>query len=336
LTNAELEQRFDPKSIKSIAKMSGIRERRIAAPDQTAADLAFVAAKRLLDARALKPTDIDLLVFASQTSDYQVPATACVLHGRLELSERCAAFDINLGCSAYPYCLAVVNGMIVSGAARRALLLNADVVSKIVHPRDRGLVPLHGDGATATLLEPMNNDVGMQGFFLGTDGLGAQHIMIPASGMRRALSADKCKEFVDETGSVRSNAHLCMNGPAVFHFSVYKVPEVIREALVGFGLTVNDLDLVILHQANKTMLELIYRALDVPIEKRFYFMEMVGNTAGASTPMVLAEAVRQGRIKPGSRTLLASFGNGLSWGVALIRWGADGITPVAASVEIEG
>lgn len=333
LTNAELEQRFDARLLRSIVKMSGIEERRAIVPGQTASDLAFEAARRLLADRGIAPGEIDLLVFVSQTGDYQIPATACVLHGRLGLSPSCAAFDINLGCSAYPYALSVVNGMIASGVARRALLLNADALTQVIHPRDRGLVPLHGDGATATLLEPAGGDFGLQGFLLGTDGAGYSHIMIPASGARRPRNGETNKEIVDESGSVRTDEHLVMNGPAVFHFSVYKVPEVIKEALDRFKITVGDLDLVILHQANRTMLDLIYKNLGVPAEKRFFFMERVGNLGGVSTPIVLAEAVRQGRIRPNALTLLASFGNGLSWGVALIRWPEKGLAPVSAPVE---
>jgi 3-oxoacyl-[acyl-carrier-protein] synthase III len=334
LTNDELAQRFDPKLLASIVKMSGITERRIAAPETTASDLAFVAAQRLLAGRGLAPENIDLLVFVSQTGDHQIPATACLLHGRLGLKAGCAAFDLNLGCSGFPYGLAVVDGLIRSGVATKALLLNADTITHVIHPRDRGLVPLHGDGAVATLVEASAAPAtGLLGVLLGTDGSGAQHLMIPVSGARKARSEETRREIVDASGSVRTDEHLAMNGPAIFHFSVYKIPEAIREALTRFGVKIEDLDLVILHQANKMMLELIYKSLGIPAEKRFYFMEQVGNMSGASTPMALAEAVRQGRVKPGSLTLLASFGVGLSWGVALIRWPEEGIAPIAASVE---
>lgn len=333
LTNAELAQRFGERQLKAIIKMAGIEERRIVAPGETASDLAYWAARRLIDDRRIDPQSIDLLIFASQTGDYQIPATACVLHDRLGLSDRCAAFDINLGCSSYPYSLGITHGMITSGVAHRALVLNADALSPVVHPLDRGLVPLHGDGAVATLLEATSGSGGFRGFLLGTDGSGAQHIMIPASGARTPRSEATKQEITDESGIVRTQEHLYMNGPAVFHFSVYKIPEVIRQALDQFQLTVSDLDLVILHQANKTMVDMIYRTLEVPEEKRFYFMESVGNLASASTPLVLAEAWRQGRLQPGQRTLLASFGNGLSWGVTVIEWPEEIGPPVQGPVE---
>jgi 3-oxoacyl-[acyl-carrier-protein] synthase III len=334
LTNEELAQRFDARMLGSIVKMSGIVERRVAPAGVTASDLAWVAAKRLLDDRCVDPKDVDLLIFVSQTSDHQIPATACSLHGRLGLGPRCAAFDINLGCSGYPYSLAVVDGLIRSGVGRKALLLNADTLTHVVHPRDRGLVPLHGDGAVATLLEPAQEQgSGLCGSFLGTDGSGAPYLMIPASGARTARTDETKREIVDTSGSVRTDEHLSMNGPAVFHFSVYKVPEVVKEALAKFSISIDELDLVILHQANKMMMDLIYKALGIPAAKRFYFMETVGNMSGASTPMALAEAVRVGRVKPSSLILLVSFGVGLSWGVSLIRWPVEGIAPVTSSVE---
>jgi len=333
LTNDELVERFGERQVKSIVKMAGVTERRVVGPGETASDLAYWAAVRLLEDRHVDPASVDLIVFASQTGDYQLPATACVLHGRLGLSERCAAFDLNLGCTSFPYSLAVVHGMIAGGMAKRALLLNAEALTSVIHPKDRGLVPLHGDGASATLVEATAGDHGVEGVFLGTDGTGYHHLIIPASGARMPRSAETCVEETNESGIVRTKEHLHMNGAAIFHFSVYKIPEVITQALESFKLTIDDLDLVILHQANRTMVTQIYRALGVPAEKQFMFMEMIGNLSGPSTPVVLAEAWRQGRIRPGSRTLLCAFGVGLSWGVVTLKW-PDTIPPaVAAPVE---
>ena len=333
LTNDDLRVRFGEEHLSSIIKMAGVQERRVVKDGETASDLAYWAAKRLLEARHVDPRDIDLIIFASQTADYQIPATASVLHHRLGLSDQCAAFDINLGCTSYPYTLATAHGFLMSGVARRALLLNADALTTVIHPKDRGLVPLHGDGAAATLLEITSEECGIVGFHLGTDSSGYRHLIIPASGARVRRSAETKIEERDESGIVRTKEHLHMNGPAVFHFSVYKVPEEIKKALKDLSLTTDDLDLVILHQANKTMVDLIYRSLKVPPEKQFFFMENIGNVSGASTPVALAEAWRQGRIKPGSRTLLASFGVGLSWGVVVIKWPERMAAAVDAPVE---
>jgi 3-oxoacyl-[acyl-carrier-protein] synthase-3 len=250
------------------------------------------------------------------------------------MSEKCAAFDINLGCSSFPYGLSVVHGMITAGLAKKALLINAEALTTVIHPLDRGLVPLHGDAAAVSLIVPAENR-GLRGVLLGTQGAGFEHLIIPASGARSPRSADSKREVTDESGIVRTAEHLHMNGPAVFHFSVYKVPEVIQQALAQMQLTIADLDLVLLHQANKTMVDLIYKSLKVPEEKRFYFIEEVGNASGASSPMLLAEAWRQGRVKPGSRTLVASFGVGLSWGIAVLEWPDDLQPAVQASVEMD-
>jgi 3-oxoacyl-[acyl-carrier-protein] synthase III len=339
LDNQELSNRFGEKETAAAVKMAGIQQRRVASAEHHASDLALTAAERLLRNSPIDRSLIDLLIFVSQTPDYRIPPTASVLHGKLSLSQSCATFDINQACSAYPYALSVAHSMIVSGTAHYALVLNADTLTKLIHPGDRSLAVLHGDGAAATLVGPCQSDAGFEGFCLGTDGCGAKHLLVPAGGSRMPLSEDTQREQIDEAGCVRTAEHLTMNGPAVFHFSLYKVPEVTREALAKLGLTMDDIDCVILHQANRTMMDLIFKSLRVPPEKRFYCLESMGNLSGPSTPVALAEAWRQGRIRPGSRTLLCSFGAGLSWGVALIRWPADAdpvcpIDPVTANEDI--
>lgn len=333
LTNDDLVPRFGAQHMESILKMSGIRERRVVAPGETAADLAYWAARRLLDDRQIDPASIDLLIFASQTGDYQVPATACVLHERLGLAHHCAAFDLGMGCSSFPYSLSVAHSMLVAGVARKALVLVAEALTPVIHPQDRGLVPLFGDGAAATLLEPAVGEAGFRGFLLGTDGTGYRSIIMPASGARMPRTAETRAEIVDETGIVRTQEHLHMDGPAVFFFSVQHIPRMIRQALERFQLTIDDLDLVLLHQANKTMVDQIYRVLKVPAEKRFYCLEELGNTSGASTAILLAEAGRQGVLRPGMRVLLAAFGNGLSWGITVFEWDERAGVVVQGPVE---
>ena len=335
VTQSDLETRFTTRQVQSIQKLSGIMERRVVETGQTAADLAAVAAERLLGAVGFPREEIDLLIFCSQTPDHQLPATACVLHERLGLKQACAAFDINQGCAAFPYTLAVAAGYLKLGLGRKALLLNADALSRVVHPLDRGLVTLHGDGACATLLELGGDDLGIEAVRLGTDGTGWKYIAIPASGARMPKGEDEStrKAVVDDSGSVCTQEHLQMNGPAVFQFSISKVPEVIAETLAQNRLTMADLDLVLLHQANKMMLDIIYRKLGVPEQKQFLFSERIGNLGGPSVAVVLAEAWRRGKIKPNSRTLLAGFGNGLAWGVTVIHWPATLPPPVLAPVD---
>ena len=262
--------------------------------------------------------------------DYQIPASACVLHCKLGLSDTCAAFDINQGCAAFPYGLGVARGMLASGMARRILLLNADVLSPLIHPLDRGLVTLHGDGACATLLEVGNGAGGELEFVeLGSDGKGWEHIYIPASGARcpKGSAPELLEEIADDFGSVRNAETLYMNGPAMFQFFIGKIPQVIFQAIANVGLAMDDFQLVLLHQANRMMLDLIYKKLKVSEAKQFFFSQRTGNLGGSSSAVVLAEALRQTKIAKGGRTLLSAFGNGLAWGVVGIRWDELALMP---------
>ena len=339
LDNDEIACRFGRHEVASAIKMSGIRERNVAGSGQHASDLALTAGERLISHMGFDRSLIDLLMFVSQTPDYKIPTTASVLHGKLGLRETCATFDVNQACSAYPYSLSIAHSMISSGAARYALVLNGDTLTKLIHPRDRSLLVLHGDAAAATILGPCANGYGLEGFVLGTDGSGAKHLLVPAGGSRLPCGPETGVERADDAGCVRTDENLAMDGPAVFHFSVYKVPEVVRTALSELELTIDDVDTVVLHQANKTMMDLIYKSLRIPPEKRFYCLETMGNSSGPSTAVALAEAWRQHRILPGSRTLMCSFGAGLTWGVAVIRWPESAspvpdLDPVVADEEM--
>ena len=339
LDNAEIEERFGKKEVQSITRMSGINCRRVVRPGQCASDLALTAAERLLTCKRFDRSQIDVLMFVSQTPDYRIPATASVLHGKLRLPQGCATFDLNQACSSFPYALAIAHSMICAGLARYVLVLNADALTTLIHPGDRSLVTLHGDGACATLVGACDQNSGFLAFSLGTDGTGAKYLLVPAGGARMPCSADTRVATTDSSGCTRTAENLQMDGAAVFHFSVYKVPEVIRNALAKARMTIEDLDLVVLHQANKTMMDLIYRSLKVPPAKQFCCVQEIGNSSGASTPVALAEAWRQGHIRPGSRTLLCSFGAGLTWGVAVIRWPEDAspvpdLDPVVPDEEV--
>jgi 3-oxoacyl-[acyl-carrier-protein] synthase-3 len=335
LSYEEVERRFGAKEVASIAKMSGIKNRRVVAEGQCASDLAYAAARRLLDHTRVDPKSIDLVAYATQTPDYHMPATAAVFHGRLGLGERCCAFDIVQACSSFMHSLAVSHGLLVSGVARRALVVNADAVTSFLHPLDRGLVSLHGDGAAVALMEPSEPDRGGIEFVeFGTDGSKYDRLIIPAGAHRRPSSTATREEQTDDSGSIRTAENLFMDGPAVFHFCVYKVTAFLKKVLSDRGQSIDDYDLVLLHQANKTMMDIVYKAIGAPPAKRFYYLEENGNSGGASLPSALAEAWRAGVVKPGSRTLLCGFGAGLSWGAASIRWGDDASAAVPGSVDV--
>lgn len=335
LTYEELETRFGAKEVASIYKMSGIRNRRVVAPGQCASDLAMAAAARLLEHCKVDRSSIDLLTFTSQTPDYRIPATASVLQGKLGLSQRCCTFDINQACGSFLHSLAVAHSMIVAGTASRALVLNGDALTTLINPGDRGLVTLHGDAGAAAILEPCDSEQGGLEFVeIGTDGTKFDRLLVPAGGARMPSSEKTRVEARDAAGCVHSDDHLFMDGPAIFHFCMYKITDFLKTVLKNRNLTIDQYDTVMLHQANKTMIDLIYRALNVPAEKRFYYMEQVGNSSGASLPSLLSQAWREGKIKPGSRTLMCSFGGGLSWGAASIRWPASIDAAVPGDVDV--
>lgn len=333
LSNDDLASRFGAKQMEAVARMTGIVTRRIAEIDQCASDLAFAAAVRLIGHLSIDPRSIDLLLFTSQTPDYRTPATACALHGRLGLSEDCCAFDINQACSGYIHALKTAHAMVAAGTANRALLLNADTLSKLVHPEDRGLVALTGDAGVATLVEPGAEGYGIERIRICTDGSQFARLVVPAGGCRQPASEQSRTPVTDGKGNIRSDDTLFMDGPAIFHFSVYKIPEFISSTLAAWGQTLAEFDLVLLHQANKAMVDLIYKSLRASPSQQFLNIGEVGNTAGAALPCLLAQAWREGRIKPGSRTLLCGFGAGLSWGAASIRWPDDADAAVPGVVE---
>lgn len=335
LTYEELAERFGEKEVASIQRMSGIRDRRVVAAGQCASDLAFSAAQRLLEQTGVDRSSIDALIFASQTPDYRIPATACKLHADLGLSEPCSTFDINQACASFLFALQAAHSMLVAQTAQRALVLNGDALTTLIHPLDRGLVTLHGDGGAATLLERCDPQSGGIEFFeFGVQGSNYDKLIVPAGGARLPAGPETCCEERDESGCTRTKQHLFMDGPAVFHFVLYKVSAFLKELLQRRKLTIDDYDLVVFHQANKTMVDLLYKAIGVPKEKRYYYLERVGNSSGASLPSLLAQAWREGAIRPGSRTLMCSFGGGLSWAAMSIRWLKEFNAAVLGEVDV--
>lgn len=336
ITNAMLAERFGEKPLRSITKMSGIEERRVVAAGQCASDLGLAAAERLIGHLDLDRASIDLLIFCSQTPDYRMPATASVLHGKLGLTERCCAFDINQACASYIHTLNVAHSMLVAGTAERALLINADALSQLVHPQDRSMLPLTGDAGTATLLERTVEDgIGFEHFRICNDGSLFDRLYVPAGGCRLPSSPDTAADQTDDDGITRSLDTVYMDGKAVFHFAAHKVSGFLKDCLRDWLIEITSIDNVLLHQANKTMVELIYRAIGADETRRFMNIQHVGNAACASLPALLAEAWRDGVINPGSRTLLCGFGGGLSWGATSIRWPSDASAAVPGDIFVQ-
>ena len=290
-----------------ILEKTGIHNRYISALGETAVDLAFEAGKKLLGSIP-SYEEIDLLILVTQSPDYVLPTSACILHDRLGLSENCMAFDVNLGCSGFVNALSIAGGLIESGVARKGLILCADTYSKFIKKNDRTCRPLFSDGAAAILVEGSDTDC-IGPFEFGTDGAGYDRLIVKRSGARDAeLVADSCR------GSLE------MSGSEVFLFTMRVVPPCINTLLNRTGLTLENIDLFVFHQASKLVIENLIRTMSLDKGKVFTNFENIGNTVSASIPIALKDADTQGRLNEGDTVMLIGFGVGLSWGANLIRW----------------
>ncbi|MBO6102457.1 MAG: ketoacyl-ACP synthase III [Opitutales bacterium] len=333
LTNETLSERFPPKKVAGISKLSGIYERRVAPKGATSVDLGAECAKRMLEDLNIPADDFDMLIFASQTRDYILPASAFIIHEKLGLPQTCGAFDLPLGCAAFPYAMGVANGLIASGQCKKILLIAAETITRLIYPKDRGLAPLHGDGAASFVICASEDGSGFEFADFGADSSGWKYLIVPDGGMRSPLSPSSFEEKTDESGITTTNASIQMDGAAVFHFSISTIPGAIKKALAKNKADIASYDLVLLHQANKMMLDQIYGALGVPEERRFFFMEKIGNLSAASSPVLLAEALREGKLAGGGRLLLSAFGVGLTWGTFSMKFAPGSATPAKASTQ---
>jgi 3-oxoacyl-[acyl-carrier-protein] synthase-3 len=321
-TNDDLSRENPDWDVERIAAKTGITARHIAADDETACDLAFRAASRLLE-RGLVPREaIDYLLVSTQTPDHLLPSNACALQQRLGLGQHIGAFDFNLGCSGYVGGLQLAKCLVETGAARHVLFVTSDTYSKLIHPKDRTVRALFGDAAAATLVGSAAEGAGEIGdFVLGTDGKGAGSLIVPSGGFRQPRSAATAVEEIDEHGCVRSRDHLFMDGQAIFSFALNTVPRAIAQLLRQAALTPDQVDWYVYHQANKFMLENLALCSRIPAAKMVYHLETVGNTVSASIPLAIDAYVQTNRIQAGQTLILAGFGVGLSWAACRVVWG---------------
>ncbi len=321
-----LETIFGQEDIRKISDSSGVLLRRIAPPDGSicTSDLCAAAAERLLTELNWDRQTIDGLIFVSQTPDYVLPATACSLHGRLNLSKTCASFDINLGCSGYIYGLWLAASMISSGGCNRVLLLVGDTISRIASPFDRAVSPLFGDAGTATALERAAESNPLC-FQLGTDGTGSQNLIVPAGGFRRPRSIKTAERTPREGGNIRSDEDLYMNGGEIFAFTLREIPSLILGICKDAGWRIEDVNSFLFHQANRFMLQHLAKKMKLPTHKMVIALENFGNTSSASIPLALTQCL-SARLKfEKMRLVLAGFGVGYSWGAVSLICG-----PIAA------
>lgn len=313
LTNEELVAQFPEWTVDKISKKVGISERHITNKNETAGDMAVKAAEKLFVEKGIDRSVVDFILLCTQSPDYHLPSTSCIIQDKLGLSTKCGAFDFNLGCSGYEYGLAVAKGLVVSGIAKNILLLTAETYTKYIHPQDKGNRTIFGDGATATLISDSGfAEIGE--FCLGTDGSGAEQLIVKTGCARQFKQADDF--HVDEEGGVHSSDNLYMNGKAIFDFTSDVVPALIDETLQKNKISAEDVDLYVFHQANKYMINYIRKLMGIDKEKFYIFMENVGNTVSSTIPIALCEAGKEGKLK--GNIVLAGFGVGLSYGAVVL------------------
>jgi 3-oxoacyl-[acyl-carrier-protein] synthase III len=312
MTNDELAQIVDT-SDEWIVERTGIRERRVAAPEEALSDLSLPAAKDALEQAGLDPRAVDLLVVATVTPDMAFPSTGAILADQLGAADA-AAYDLSAGCTGFVYALAQAHGMVSSGLADNALVVGGDVLSRIVDWEDRSTCVLFGDGTGAVVLERVPEG-GFLGFELGADGSGGPQLYMPAGGSRMPATAE----------SVAERQHYAkMNGREVFKFATRVLVESARKVLDECDVPVEDVDVYVPHQANVRIIDHARRKLGIPEERTVVNVDRFGNTSSGSIPLALGDAKTDGRLAPGEMVLMTGMGAGLTWGSALIEWTANG------------
>jgi 3-oxoacyl-[acyl-carrier-protein] synthase-3 len=308
MTNDDLSELVET-SDEWITERTGIKERRIADSSQAASDLALPAARQALEAARLEAADVELVVVATVTPDMFFPSTGSLLASALGADDA-AAYDLSAGCTGFMYAIAQAYGALAGGLTQNALVVGSETLSKIVNWHDRSTCVLFGDGAGAVVIERVPEG-GFLGFELGSDGEGGKDLAVPAGGSRRPPTEQ----------TVQQDLHfLQMNGREVYKFATRVLVSSAEKLLEECGLTVDDIDLYIPHQANKRIIDHAARNLGIPEEKVFVNLQKYGNTSSASIPLCLAEAVAGGRLTKGTRVLMTGMGAGLTWGSAYTIW----------------
>jgi 3-oxoacyl-[acyl-carrier-protein] synthase-3 len=311
-TNADLQREFPEWDMEVISEKTGIERRYIAAPDECSSDLGVAAAERLFADYQIDRRSIDYLLFCTQTPDYPLPTTACLIQHRLGLRTDIGAIDFNQGCSGFVYGLSLAEGLTRAGAARRILLITAETYSKFIHPSDRSLRTIFGDGAAATLIEGVDQP-SLTGFVFGTDGSGANTLLVTKGGFRSAAQAHRPR------GRKRWPSDLYMDGHSLMTFTVDAVPVVVQNILERAKLKKSQIDYFLLHQATAKMLQELRKALDVAPEKLPICLSDVGNTVSSTLPILIDRMRREKRLSAATTNLMIGFGVGWSWAGCIWR-----------------
>lgn len=317
LTNSDLALLFPEWSVEKIAAKTGISERHIAAKDEFTSDLAVKAAQKLFDENNISAKDIDFVLLCTQSPDYKLPTTACIVQDKLGIPTHAGALDFNLGCSGYVYGLSLAKGLIFANVAKNVLLITTDTYSRYIHVNDKGNRTLFGDAAAATLVSAEGEGLEILDFSLGTDGRGVENLILKTGGSKYPVTDNE--GAVDEYGNQHNENNLHMNGSEIFNFTIEAVPGLILDTLERNKKTLADIDLFVFHQANKYMLNHLRKKIGIDEDKFMYYLENCGNTTSSTIPIALKEALLQNKIAPDTLTLLAGFGVGYSWGGVILQ-----------------
>jgi 3-oxoacyl-[acyl-carrier-protein] synthase-3 len=315
VTNTELVEDFPEWSVEKIIAKIGVNKRHIAAENETATDMAITVAQKLFEQGIDKKT-IDYILFCTQSPDYYLPTSACIIQDRLGLSKDVGALDFNQGCSGFIYGLSLAKGLISANIAENVLLLTSETYSKRLHPKDKGNRSIFGDAASATVIS-IDGFAEIGEFSLGTDGSGAGNLIVKTGGSRNPEKSG-IVEF-DENNNPVSSDYIYMDGSEIFAFTLTAVPSLVKQTLEKNKIIKEEIDLFIFHQANKYMLDFLRKKLKIE-EKKFYLdLSETGNTVSSTIPIAICESLKNGILKTGMKSLLTGFGVGYSWGGTIIK-----------------
>ncbi len=317
VTNEELVKVFPEWSIEKVAAKVGVNSRHIASQQESAGDLAEKAALRLFKDYNINPKDIDFILLCTQSPDFFLPSTACILQNRLGIPTSAGALDFDLGCSGCIYGMALAKGLVMSGTAKNVLLLTAETYNKYLHPTDKGNKSIFGDGAAACLVST-NGIAEIGDFVLGTDGSKYESLIVKTGASRHKEKTGIFSE--DEEGHIQRDDYLYMDGGAIFNFTLDVVPRLMKQILEKNGIEKDGVDYYVFHQANKFMLDTIRKVCVIPKDKFYNNLSETGNTVSSTVMIGLKDCLDNGVIKSGMRVMVTGFGVGLSWGGTILKF----------------
>lgn len=316
LSNDELAVMFPEWNAEKVNSKIGINSRHIVT-SETATDLAIKAAQNLFNESGFSPDNIDFILFCTQSPDYFLPTSACLIQKALNIPTSAGALDFNLGCSGYVYGLSLAKGLVMAGVAKNILLITSETYSKYIHPQDKGNRSIFGDGASASLIS--DNGIAMIGdFVLGSDGEGAPNLIVKTGASRYPNPSKEVS--IDENGHIDAPDFLYMNGPEILTFTLNRIPQLLKDTVAKNNLDSSNIDLYVLHQANKFILNTLRKVCGINKDNFFIDLEDSGNTVSSTIPIALTQAINDKRISKGMNVVIAGFGVGYSWGATLLKF----------------